>query len=170
MQIDVGFGDTVVPDAAFADYPTILDHAQPRLRAYPKETVIAEKFEAMVKLGQLNSRLKDFFDLWLLSRQFEFDGRLLSEAITRTFENRKTTMSALPIALTAAFANDPIKQSKHPTNPILASLVSLVAGVFRSLNFIPTQVMVRSEQWWRRLLANQQQLGTARYSRAKSAT
>ncbi len=112
MQIDIGFGDTVVPDAAFADYPTILDHAQPRLRAYPKETVVAEKFEAMVKLGQLNSRLKDFFDLWLLSRQFEFDGRLLSEAITRTFENRRTAMSAVPIALTAAFANDPIKQTQ----------------------------------------------------------
>lgn len=112
MQIDVGFGDTVVPDAAFADYPTILDHAQPRLRAYPRETVVAEKFEAMVKLGQLNSRLKDFFDLWLLSRQFEFDGRLLSEAVTRTFENRKTAMSAVPIALTAAFANDPIKQTQ----------------------------------------------------------
>ncbi len=110
MQIDIGFGDTVVPDAAFADYPTILDHAQPRLRAYPKETVVAEKFEAMVKLGQLNSRLKDFFDLWLLARQFEFDGRLLSKAITRTFENRRTAISALPIALTAAFANDPIKQ------------------------------------------------------------
>ncbi|MBI1348768.1 nucleotidyl transferase AbiEii/AbiGii toxin family protein [bacterium] len=112
MQIDIGFGDTVVPDAAFADYPAILDHAQPRLRAYPKETVVAEKFEAMVKLGQLNSRLKDFFDLWLLSRQFEFDGRLLSEAIARTFENRRTAMSAVPIALTAAFANDPIKQTQ----------------------------------------------------------
>lgn len=112
MQIDIGFGDTVVPDAAFADYPTIPDHAQPRLRAYPKETVVAEKFEAMVKLGQLNSRLKDFFDLWLLSRQFEFDGRLLSEAIARTFENRKTAMSAVPIALTATFANDPIKQTQ----------------------------------------------------------
>ena len=112
MQIDIGFGDTVVPDAAFADYPTILDHARPRLRAYPKETVVAEKFEAMVKLGQLNSRLKDFFDLWLLSRQFEFDGRLLSEAIARTFDNRKTVMSAVPIALTAAVANDPIKHTQ----------------------------------------------------------
>lgn len=112
MRIDIGFGDTVVPAATFADYPTILDHAPPRLRAYPKETVVAEKFEAMVKLGQLNSRLKDFFDLWLLSRQFEFDGRLLSEAITRTFENRRTAMIAVPIALTAAFANEPIKQTQ----------------------------------------------------------
>jgi hypothetical protein len=60
--------------------------------------VVAEKFEAMVKLGKFNSRLKDFFDLWLLSRQFEFDGRLLSEAIARTFEDRKTVMSAVPIA------------------------------------------------------------------------
>ena len=112
MQIDIGFGDTVVPEAKFADYPTILDHAHPRLRVYPRETVVAEKFEAMIKLGQLNSRLKDFFDLWLLSRHFEFDGRLLSEAISRTFENRKTAMSAVPIALTPTFANDPIKQSQ----------------------------------------------------------
>lgn len=74
--------------------------------------MVAQKFEAMVNFGQLNSRLKDFFDLWLLSGQFEFDGWLLSEAIARTFENRRTVMSAVPIALTAAFANDSIKQTR----------------------------------------------------------
>jgi len=110
MQIDIGFGDTIVPEAVISTYPTILDHPKPQIRAYPKETVVAEKFEAMVKLGQLNSRLKDFFDLWLLSLQFEFDGRVLSEAISRTFENRRTTINPRPVALTTTFANDPIKQ------------------------------------------------------------
>lgn len=112
MQIDIGFGDVVVPAATLADYPTILKHAQPRLLAYPKETVVAEKFEAMVKLGQLNSRLKDLFDLWLLARQFAFDGITLSTAVTQTFQNRKTAMNSQPVALTAAFANDPVKQSQ----------------------------------------------------------
>jgi hypothetical protein len=112
MQIDIGFGDVVVPEAALTDYPTMLDHAKPRIRAYPKETVIAGKFEAMVKLGQLNSRLKDFFDLWLLSRQYEFDGTVLSEAVTRTFQNRQTAINLQPVALTATFANNPIKQTQ----------------------------------------------------------
>ena len=112
MQIDIGFGDVVTSDAALTDFPTILDLAAPRLRAYPKETVVAEKFEAMVKLGQLNSRLKDFFDLWLLSRQFEFDGRILSMAVTQTFQNRQTGINPQPVALTATFANDPIKQTQ----------------------------------------------------------
>ncbi len=112
MQIDVGFGDTVVPEAVLTDYPTILDHAKPRLRAYPKETVVAEKFEAMVKLGQLNSRMKDFFDLWLLSRKYAFDGTTLASAVSQTFQNRQTAINPQPIALTAAFANDPIKQTQ----------------------------------------------------------
>lgn len=112
MQIDIGFGDVIVPEAALTDYPVLLELAAPRLRAYPRETVVAEKFEAMVKLGQLNSRLKDFFDLWLLSRQFEFDGKVLSTAVTRTFAHRRTAITPQPVALTAAFANDPIKQTQ----------------------------------------------------------
>lgn len=112
MQVDIGFGDVIVPEAALTDYPTLLELAAPRLRAYPRETVVAEKFEAMVKLGQLNSRLKDFFDLWLLPRQFEFDGRILSTAVTRTFAHRRTAITPQPVALTAAFANDPIKQTQ----------------------------------------------------------
>jgi hypothetical protein len=112
MQIDIGFGDIVVPEAALTDYPTILDHVKPRLRAYPKETVVAEKFEAMVKLGQLNSRLKDFFDLWLLSQQYTFDGITLSSAVFQTFQNRQTAINPQPIALTASFAIDPIKQTQ----------------------------------------------------------
>ena len=112
MQIDIGFGDVIVPEAALTDYPVLLELAAPRLRAYPRETVVAEKFDAMVKLDQLNSRLKDFFDLWLLSRQFEFDGRILATAVTQTFSHRKTAITPQPVALTAAFANDPIKQTQ----------------------------------------------------------
>ena len=112
MQIDVGFGDVVVPEATLNDYPTLLEFESPRLRTYPRETVIAEKLEAMVKLGQLNSRMKDFYDLWLLARQFDFDGELLSNAITQTFQNRQTALVEHPVALTPAFTADPTKQKQ----------------------------------------------------------
>lgn len=112
MQIDVGFGDVVTPAATKTDYPALLDFAAPQLLGYPRETVVAEKFEAMTKLGLLNSRMKDFYDLWLLSRQFDFDGSTLSTAIRRTFENRKTAVVASPTALTAAFGSDMAKQTQ----------------------------------------------------------
>jgi predicted nucleotidyltransferase component of viral defense system len=109
MQIDMGFGDVVVPSATMLQYPTILDHAAPTLRGYSRETTIAEKFEAMVKLGQINSRIRDFFDIWLLSRQFDFDGQVLSRAIRETFANRGTSIKPDPVALTAEFAADASK-------------------------------------------------------------
>jgi predicted nucleotidyltransferase component of viral defense system len=90
MQVDIGFGDKVHPEIVRADYPVILDLPGPSLRMYPPETVIAEKAEAMVHLGSLNSRMKDFYDIWWLSRQFEFDDAVLSEAIRETFKNRGT--------------------------------------------------------------------------------
>lgn len=110
MQIDVGFGDVMTPAPIETDYPTILQFPAPRLLGYSRETVVAEKFEAMIKLGMFNSRMKDFFDLWLLSRQFTFDGPLLVKAVTRTLAHRKTAMSARPIALTNEFATDKGKQ------------------------------------------------------------
>jgi len=109
MQVDVGFGDVVVPGPAEVDYPTLLDLPAPRLLGYSRESAIAEKFEAMVKLGTLNSRMKDFFDIWLLSRQFGFNGRTLSDAIRETFSHRETEVSVSPVALTKAFADDPAK-------------------------------------------------------------
>lgn len=112
MQIDLGFGDVVFPHPTLTDYPTILDYPAPKLRGYTRETAVAEKFEAMTKLGQLNSRLKDFFDIWLLSRQFDFDGPTLAAAITQTFANRKTPMASRPVALTEAFAEDPVKAAQ----------------------------------------------------------
>jgi predicted nucleotidyltransferase component of viral defense system len=84
LQIDVAFGDTVVPGPANVTYPAMLDFASPVLRAYPQETVVAEKFQAMVMLGIANSRMKDFFDLWTLANALEFDGASLSRAIRAT--------------------------------------------------------------------------------------
>lgn len=92
MQIDVGFGDIVYPKTKVIDYPVILDFPKPHLKGYPPESVISEKFEAMVKLGLLNSRMKDFYDIWLMMRQFNFSGSNLAEALRRTFEHRKTDL------------------------------------------------------------------------------
>jgi hypothetical protein len=112
MQLDVGFGDVVVPSAVVTEYPTLLDLPAPRLSGYSRETAVAEKFEAMVKLGVLNSRLKDFFDIWLLSRQFDFDGPVLAMAITETFSNRGTEIPQQPVAFTDAFVEDPSKAAQ----------------------------------------------------------
>jgi hypothetical protein len=112
MQLDIGFGDVVVPQPVAVEYPTILPLPAPRLRGYSQESAIAEKFEAMVKLGMLNSRMKDFFDIWLLSRQFNFEGRLLATAIAKTFATRKTVVPAEPMVLTNAFAADTSKQTQ----------------------------------------------------------
>jgi hypothetical protein len=90
MQIDFGFGDIVYPKAKIIDYPVILELPKPNLNGYPQETVISEKFEAMIKLGALNSRMKDYYDLWLMIRQLEFKGTHLVEAIKKTFKHRKT--------------------------------------------------------------------------------
>lgn len=93
MQVDVGFGDIVHPRAEVLRYPTILNMPAPELRAYSRESVVAEKLEAMVYLGQLNSRMKDFYDVWVFARQFDFDGGDLMAAIERTFTNRGTKLS-----------------------------------------------------------------------------
>jgi hypothetical protein len=110
LQIDVGFGDAVTPAAQTAIYPTLLDMPAPRLRAYPKETVVAEKLQAMVQLGMANSRMKDFFDLRILARQFAFTGPVLRDAIAATFTRRATALpDEAPVALTEAFAADTAK-------------------------------------------------------------
>jgi len=106
MQLDIGFGDTIIPSPEPTNYPTLLDLPAPQLRGYSRESTIAEKFEAMVKLGILNSRMKDFFDIWLMLRQFDFDGPTLSAAITKTFSTRGTTIQPEPITLTSTFAKD----------------------------------------------------------------
>jgi predicted nucleotidyltransferase component of viral defense system len=106
MQVDIGFGDIVVPPAQAIDYPTILESQGLHLLGYSRESVVAEKLEAMVRLGALNSRMKDFFDIWLLCRQFDFNGRTLAKAIQTTFSNRRTPLPARPLALTKTFTED----------------------------------------------------------------
>ncbi len=113
VMVDIGFGDAVEPETEEVDLPVLLDLPSPRLRAYPRETVIAEKFQAMVMLGRANSRMKDFYDIWLLSRTHEFDGENLPRAISATFTRRKTPIpETVPDALTRAFADDPAKQQQ----------------------------------------------------------
>jgi predicted nucleotidyltransferase component of viral defense system len=111
LTIDIGFGDAVEPGAEELDYPSMLDFPMPRLRGYARETVIAEKFQAMVALGRANSRMKDFYDIWILSRSFNFDDDRLPRAIAATFARRGTAIPQdLPDALTPAFAQDAQKQ------------------------------------------------------------
>jgi len=109
IQLDVGFGDVVFPSPELKIYPTLLDLPAPIIRSYSMVSAIAEKFEAMVKLGIMNSRMKDFWDIWLLSRQFDFAGQTLTEAIVTTFLTRHTVIPPVPIAFTPAFAQDVIK-------------------------------------------------------------
>jgi len=110
MQIDMGFSDVVTPAPVTLDYPTILDHPAPVLKAYNRETAIAEKFEAMVSLGRLNSRMKDFFDIWLLATTAEFRGEDLQDAISATFARRGTAVVLEPVAFSEEFGGDPAKQ------------------------------------------------------------
>jgi predicted nucleotidyltransferase component of viral defense system len=110
VVIDVGFGDAIEPGLEPLLYPTLLDFSAPRLRAYAKETVIAEKFQAMVDLGRANSRMKDYYDIWLLAKSFRFEDDRLARAIAATFARRMTPIPMeLPDALTTEFALDPSK-------------------------------------------------------------
>lgn len=92
IQLDIGFGDKVYPDPVQESLPSLLHFPQAEMYCYSRESMIAEKFEVMVKLGILNSRMKDFYDIWMLSRQYNFDGSKLAEAIKQTFEQRKTKL------------------------------------------------------------------------------
>ena len=110
VQVDVGIGDAVVPPAAWLDYPSLLDLPRPRLRAYAAETVIAEKFHAIVVLGLRNSRMKDYFDLHALSRENAVNVSQVDAAVAATFERRKTPLpDAWPLGLSDAFAHDVAK-------------------------------------------------------------
>jgi predicted nucleotidyltransferase component of viral defense system len=110
IQVDVGFGDVVTPRAGMISYPSLLDFPAPRIRACPPETVVAEKLQALVVLGIANSRMKDFYDLYLLTRDFAFDGAPLTRAIQATFKRRKTEIPRhTPLALTEEFGSDETK-------------------------------------------------------------
>ena len=104
MQVDVGFGDVVTPAPQDIEYPVLLDQPVPRLRGYPLETAMAEKLQAMVYLGELNSRMKDFYDVWFLCQHVALAPEHLCAAIRATFAQRKTALTAEPICFTPAFA------------------------------------------------------------------
>src|SRR3546814_7634954 len=89
IQIDIGFGDAITPEPVEIEYPALLEAPAPVLRAYPPETVVAEKLEAIVSLGVANSRMKDFYDLWMIAQTFTFEGVVLTNAVQQTFERRQ---------------------------------------------------------------------------------
>lgn len=109
MQVDFGFSDIITPQPTRITYPGVLDFPPATLLAYNRETVVAEKFEAMTKLGEVNSRMKDFFDVWVLSQGFAFDGALLADAVQSTFAHRKTEMEIKPACFTERFTKAPAK-------------------------------------------------------------
>jgi hypothetical protein len=150
MQVDIGFGDAITPGAREAQMPTLLDDPAPRLLTYPRETVVAEKCEAMIGLGLGNSRLKDFYDLWHLATRFDFDGPLLGRAIAATLGRRGTALPALPpAALTAAFFEDAARSrqwSAFLARSGLGADVSLAACVLVLRDFLlPPLAAIRDE-------------------------
>lgn len=157
LQVDIGFGDAITPGPQAITYPTLLESPAPLLRAYPRETAVAEKFHAMVTLGMANSRMKDFYDIWTLARQFEFDGTTLGAAIRATFDRRQTSIPAAPpLALTADFANDRSKTTQwtaflkkgklvdHP--PSFTDVVVLLAEFL-----MPPTMAISGNSTWRYL-------------------
>ena len=112
-----------------AEYPTILGMPAPRLRVYARETVVAEKLQAMVDLGMANSRMKDFYDLWFLSTTFEFERARLHAAISATFQRRGSAIPAsLPVALTKTFADDASKRAQWSAFISRARVATLPSG------------------------------------------
>lgn len=111
MQIDFGFGDEVFPEPRDISYPTIFDMPAPALKGYPKESVIAEKYHVLMNLGIINTRMKDFYDIWLLANQFDFDSDTLEKSIVKTFEHRNTAISS-PEALLLKIASNADKNAQ----------------------------------------------------------
>ena len=114
VQADIGFGDAVVPGPDEVTFPVLLaEMPAPHLRVYPRYTVVAEKLEALTSLGMLNSRMKDYFDLWVLVRFSEFDRQTLIRAVAATFQRRQTGIpDSVPIGLSDEFANDTLKEKQ----------------------------------------------------------
>ena len=150
MQIDIGIGDIVYPAPIQAKLPTILDLPAPEILIYSLESAIAEKFEAIVKLGLVNSRMKDFYDIWMLSRQFDFDWITLMTAIKLTFERRGTKIPSEIVAFSDSFIDDKqvqwaafrkrLKQDHVPNE--FKTIVSLLIVFFSSINIELSIILV----------------------------
>lgn len=112
MQIDIGFGDIITPEPIEKEYPTVLDYSAALIMTYPMETVIAEKWQAIVSLGIVSSRMKDYYDVWFLLQQSLIDNVLLKQALTRTFEHRHTLLQDSSFIFEAAFKQNSDKQKQ----------------------------------------------------------
>jgi len=154
VQIDIGFGDAVVPGPQDAQYPVILDDMPaPQLHVYPQYSVIAEKFEAIVSLGMGNTRMKDYFDLWVLARHAEVDPATLSAAIHATFARRGTPIPVdMPLGLTDEFAQDGAKSrqweaflNKNGLSPVsLGEVIGKIRTFLRRCCATETAASIRS--------------------------
>lgn len=154
LQLDVGFGDSVLPGPYEITYPTILNFPPPRLLAYSRESVVAEKFQAMVRLGEINSRMNDFFDVWLLARHFQFAGDVLAEAIGETFRNRDTEIHANPFPLSTEFSGAAIQQDRWTAfvrrtrlDSVPASLADVIVLIERLLGPI-AHALAHGRSFW----------------------
>jgi len=139
MRFDVGFGDTVIPKPSVVDFPTLLDFPPPGIRAYPKESVISEKLQILVELVMANNRMKDYYDLYVLAKNFEFQGTSLIKAIKSTFKRRDTEFPLnKPMAMSDDFIKDESKQAQwsafirvnnaHQILDSLSEIVSLLSN------------------------------------------
>lgn len=154
LQIDIGFGDAVTPEPHEITYPTLLEFPAPTIRAYPRETVVAEKFQAMVMLGIANSRMKDFYDLWTIASKFEFQGPMLCAAIRATFERRRTPLpDEAPLALRPEFTGDSVKRTQWQAFIRKGKLASggmtlaEVAGMLAGFLMPPTDALVQGDSF-----------------------
>lgn len=156
LQVDVGFGDVVTPAPVPVTFPALLDFPPPELRAYVPETVVAEKLSALIVLDLDNSRMKDFFDLWMLGQRFAFDGERLSEAIAATFAQRGVAVPATaPTGLTERFSTHPARQTqwrafaKQALSPTLQPLDLEEVVTFAAGFLVPILDSLRDGSWFR---------------------
>jgi hypothetical protein len=154
VQVDFGVGDVVVPGPRVIDYPALLDQPPVRLRAYPIEAAIAEKFQAMVELDTANSRMKDFYDVWIYARHLAFHGATLARSIAATFERRQTALPAEPpTAFTATYsgADAHVRQwrafARRIAEPDIADEFAAVVAEISAFLMPPTTAAARDEHF-----------------------
>lgn len=166
LQIDIGFGDAISPPPISLQFPTLLDFPPPIVSTYPRETVIAEKFQAMIMLGIANTRIKDFYDIWFLATNFDFESQLLTSAIKNTFERRKTPIPiSTPLALSSEFTQDKqklfqwnafLKKGRlSPQNQSFAEIVQLIDSFIMPLCLALAKNR-KFNQYWNSTLSWQQ--------------
>jgi len=142
LQIDIGFGDVVHPEPIPLQYPTLLKFPPPKIRGYTPESVVAEKFQALVALGMVNSRMKDFYDIWAITKQFTFEGSDLVAAIQATFKRRQTPIpDSIPRGLSDEFASDPEKAIQWNSFLSRTGLQSVTSGLEQVVQDLRTFLM-----------------------------